>query len=73
MSLSILPDLEVYYNSQSISNLIPMSVSTSKYCVTMDSRIEYLIGVQLENNQENKFARFMYVIYYYDTDNTIPM
>ena len=39
----------------------------------MDSRIEYLIGVQLENNQENKFARFMYVIYYYDTANTIPM
>ena len=35
-SLDIIPDIEVYYNQQSITNLISVSVVTSKYRVTMD-------------------------------------
>ena len=36
--LYLLPDLEVYYNPHYIASLLSMSVVTSKYCVTTDTK-----------------------------------
>ena len=39
----------------------------------MESRVKYMIIVNLENNQEIKFTRCGHVIYYFDTTNAIPV
>ena len=38
--LGVLTNLKVYYNPQSIANLLSMSVVTSKYNVTMDKGVD---------------------------------
>ena len=48
--LILLPNLEVYYNSQSIANMRSMSAVTSKYRVTMDSIVEDSVVVCLGRN-----------------------
>ena len=71
--ISFSPDLEVYYSSQSIANLLSMSVVTSQYCVTMDSWVKDAIIVHLENNQEIKFTRCGNGLYYFDTSSARPL
>ena len=46
--LYLFPDLEVYYNPQYISNLLFMSVVTSKYDVNMDIGVKGAITLHLE-------------------------
>ena len=65
-TLIILPNREVYYNPQSISNLMYMSAVTSKYHVTMGIRVEDAIVVNLGRNQNIKFSRCKNDLYYFD-------
>ena len=65
--LDIIPGLEVYYNPQSISNLLSMSVVTSKYRMTMDSGVEDAIIVHLERNQDIKFTLCGHGLYCFET------
>ena len=63
----------MYYNPQYIANLLYMSVFKSKYCVTMDSRVQDAITVKQENNQEIKFTHCNHVLYKFDTAKNIPV
>ena len=56
-SLIVLLNLEVYYNPQSISNLISMYAVTSSYSGIIDRKVEYEIFVHLGRNQNIKFTR----------------
>ena len=66
-SLILLPNLEVYYNPQLIYNLLSMSIFTSKYCVTIDSKVEDAIVMHLVINQNIKFTQCGNGLYYFDT------
>ena len=68
-SLSILPDLEMYYNPQSVSNLLSMSTVTSKYHVTLDSEVKNVIVVHLGRNQNIKFNQCVNGLCYFDNDD----
>ena len=54
--LSLLPDLEVYYNPDSIANLLSMAYVTEHYRVTMDSAVENSIIVHVCDGIDNRFA-----------------
>ena len=45
--LSLLPYLEVYYNPDSIANLLSMAFVTEHYCVTMDIAVGNFIIVHV--------------------------
>ena len=63
----------MYYNLQSIANLLSMSVVTYKYHLTMDSGNKYAIVVHLENNQEIKVTCYIHGLFYFDTTNASTM
>ena len=62
-SIYLIPELQVYYNPQSIVNLLSMSVVTSKYCVTMENGGKDVIVIHSENNQEIKPNRYGHGLY----------
>ena len=65
--LGIPPDLDLYYNPQPIANLISISSVTSKYCFTMDSKVEYEISMHLGRHKNIKFTWCENGVYYFDT------
>ena len=66
-NLSSLPDIEVYYNPDSIANLLSMAYITENYRVTMDSAVENSIVVHVGNGNDLKFLMCARGIYYFDT------
>ena len=65
--LSLLPDLEVYYNPDSIANLLSMAYVTEHYRATMDSAVENSIIVHVGDGNDLKFLTCVRGLYYFDT------
>ena len=70
-SLSLLLKIEVYYNPQSISNLISMSAVTSSYSAILERKVEYEIFVHVGRNQNTKFTWCGNGLYYFDTTDIV--
>ena len=67
-ALQILPELNICFNINSITNMLSMSSMTTKYRVTMDSSIEDVIMVHTSKiDNPIKFTRFCDGLYYFDT------
>ena len=65
--LSLLPDLEVYYNLDLITNLLSMAYKTEHYRVTMDSAVENFIVIHVGDGNDLKFLKCGRGLYYFDT------
>ena len=65
--LSLLPDLEVYYNPDLIANLLSMAYVTEHYRVTMNSAVENSIVVHAGDGNKLKFLKCDRGLYYFDT------
>ena len=68
-SLIFLLNLEVYYNPQFIADLLSIPAFTSKYCVTINIKVECAIVVHLGTNPNIKFTQCGNGLYYFDTAN----
>ena len=65
--LRILPDLKVYYNLNSLANLLSMGYVTDHYRVTMDSAMDGAIVIHTEKSRL-KFVKCGHGLYYHDTN-----
>ena len=65
--ISLLPDLEVYYNLDSIANLLSMSYITEHYRVMMDSAVEDSIVVHVGDGNDLRFLKCGRGLYCFDT------
>ena len=70
--LSLLPDLEGYYNPDSIANLLLMAYITEHYRVTMDNAVENSIVVHFGDGNDLKFLKCGRGLYYFDTKVKSP-
>ena len=68
-TLNLLQNISVYYNPESIANILSMAHVTSTYRVTMDSDVEDAIFVHIGDNETLKFTRCGNGLYYYDTNS----
>jgi len=65
-TLTVFP-FEVYYNPNSLANILSLSEVSERYRVTMDTDKEPAMVVHLNANVSHKFIKFGSGLYYLDT------